>query len=108
MREAKNKLTELARRVEKGETITVTRHGKPVLEMAAPKFSLKKANAAIDQLKKKFGVSSLISYVAPDFDAPLPEDFLLKPLPERSLPKRAIAKRAVPVPKGRPPKRVRG
>ncbi len=33
IREAKNRLTELARRVEAGERVTVTRHGKPVMEM---------------------------------------------------------------------------
>ncbi len=33
MKEAKNRLTELARRVEEGETVTITRNGKPVLDM---------------------------------------------------------------------------
>jgi len=27
------------------------------------------------------GATTLFAYVAPDFDDPLPEDFLLKPLP---------------------------
>ena len=34
--EAKNKFTHLLDRVEKGESITITRHGKPVAELRAP------------------------------------------------------------------------
>ena len=34
--EAKNKFTHLLDRVEKGESITITRHGKPVAELKAP------------------------------------------------------------------------
>ena len=33
--EAKNKFTQLLDRVEEGETITITRHGKPVAELKA-------------------------------------------------------------------------
>ena len=33
MREARNRLTELAREVERGETIVVTRNGAPVFDM---------------------------------------------------------------------------
>jgi len=36
IREAKNPLTELAREVEGGETIVVTRNGRPVLEVVCP------------------------------------------------------------------------
>ena len=34
--EAKNKFTHLLDRVEKGERITITRHGKPIAELLAP------------------------------------------------------------------------
>jgi antitoxin (DNA-binding transcriptional repressor) of toxin-antitoxin stability system len=34
--EAKNRLTELIRAVEKGERVIITRHGKPVAEMGPP------------------------------------------------------------------------
>jgi prevent-host-death family protein len=34
IREAKNRLTELAREVERGETIVVTRNGSPAFELA--------------------------------------------------------------------------
>jgi prevent-host-death family protein len=33
IRDAKNRLTELARTVENGETIVVTRNGRPVLDL---------------------------------------------------------------------------
>ena len=33
IKEAKNRLTALARRVEKGETVVVTRNGKPILDL---------------------------------------------------------------------------
>jgi prevent-host-death family protein len=34
--EAKNRLTELIRAVENGETVVITRHGKPVAQIAPP------------------------------------------------------------------------
>ena len=34
--EAKNRFTHLLDRVEKGESITITRHGKPVAELKSP------------------------------------------------------------------------
>jgi len=81
MKEAKNQLTALARRVERGETIVVTRNGKPILDLVPhrPKRGLNlKALAAF---KRRHGVRTIFAYVADDFDAPLPEDFLLRPLP---------------------------
>jgi prevent-host-death family protein len=83
IKNAKDRLTELARLVEKGETVTITRNGTPVVDLVPHK----KKKRGIDwQAGEKFlkdrGVDRLVSYVAPDFDDPLPEDFLLKPLPE--------------------------
>lgn len=80
MREAKNKLTELARRVEGGETIIVTRNGKPVFEMVQHKPKGGICWEAIEAFKAKHGVETLVTYIAEDFDDPLPEDFLLRPL----------------------------
>jgi prevent-host-death family protein len=37
IREAKNRLTELAREFEAGETIVVTRNGRPVLDLVPPR-----------------------------------------------------------------------
>jgi prevent-host-death family protein len=81
MKDAKNRLTQLARLVEKGETVTITRHGTPVMELVACK---KKKKGGIDwaageRYLKERGVDRLFSYIAPDFDDPLPEDFLITP-----------------------------
>jgi prevent-host-death family protein len=81
IREARNKLTELARRVEAGETIIVTRHGKPVFDLVPHKKRGGIRWEAIDEFKKKHGLTEIVSYIAEDFDDPLPEDFLLQPLP---------------------------
>jgi prevent-host-death family protein len=82
IKDAKNRLTELARLVEKGETVTVTRNGKPVLDLVPHKHKGGLNWQAIDDFKRKHGVDKIFPYVAPDFDDPLPEDFLLRPLPK--------------------------
>jgi prevent-host-death family protein len=94
MREAKAKLTELARRVEKGESITVTRNGKPVLQLTAPAKSGGVNWAGIEEFKKKHGLKKLVTWVSPDFDEPLPADFLStkarepkKPAPKNAKPR---------------------
>jgi prevent-host-death family protein len=49
--EAKNNFTHLLDRVEAGENITITRHGKPVAELrAAPKQTLEERRAALKAL----------------------------------------------------------
>ncbi len=58
--EAKAKLSELVKRVEKGEVITVTRHGKPVLELRDPNIIAKR--------KALFGSMKGQGWVADDFD----------------------------------------
>lgn len=83
IKEAKSKLTELARRVEAGERIVVTRHGKPAFDMV-PHVPRK---GGLDweagrRYMASIGVDKFITYVAPDFDDPLPEDFLITPMPE--------------------------
>jgi prevent-host-death family protein len=80
IREAKNKLTELARRVEAGERITVTRNGKPVMElMQATRKGGINYEAGEAYLKSK-GITRTESWIADDFDDPLPEDFLITPI----------------------------
>jgi prevent-host-death family protein len=81
IKEAKDCLTSLARKVEKGETVTVTRNGKPVLDLVPhrPKGGLN-MEAGMEYLRKN-GIKQGTPYVADDFDDPLPEDFLLRPLP---------------------------
>jgi len=82
IKDAKNRLTELARLVENGETIVVTRNGKPVFDLVPhrPKGGVN-LEAGRKFLRER-GVDKFFSYVAEDFDDPLPEDFLLRPLPE--------------------------
>jgi prevent-host-death family protein len=82
IKEAKNRLTELARQVEKGATVVVTRNGKPVFDLVPhrPKRGLRLE--AIDEFKQRHVLKTIVTYVAEDFDAPLPEDFLLHPLPD--------------------------
>ncbi|MBI3676662.1 MAG: type II toxin-antitoxin system Phd/YefM family antitoxin [Proteobacteria bacterium] len=83
IKDAKNRLTELARKAEKGETITVTRNGQPVFDIVPHK---KKKGGTDWEAGEKYlrerGVDRLVSWISPDFDDPLPEDFLLKPLPK--------------------------
>jgi len=81
IRDAKNRLTELARKVEAGETVTVTRNGKPVFDLVPHRAEGGINFAAIADLKRKHGIANVATYIAPDFDDPLPEDFLLRPLP---------------------------
>ncbi len=80
IRDAKNRLTELARLVEKGERVTVTRHGKPVFDLV-PHVRKGGINweAGEAYLKSK-GVVRKKGWIAPDFDDPLPEDFLITPI----------------------------
>jgi prevent-host-death family protein len=81
IKDAKNRLTELARRVEKGERVTITRHGKPVLDLVPHKAESRSRLELADEFRKKHGYTELIGQIPKDFDDPLPEDFLLRPLP---------------------------
>jgi antitoxin (DNA-binding transcriptional repressor) of toxin-antitoxin stability system len=81
MKEAKDRLTELARLVEGGETVVVTRHGKPILDLVPHRAKGGLRLEAIEEYKRKHGIERLVDYIADEFDDPLPEDFLLRPLP---------------------------
>ncbi len=81
IKEAKNRLTALARLVEKGETVTVTRNGRPILDLVPHRKKAGLDFEALAEYKRKHGIDRIFGYVAEDFDEPLPEDFLLKPLP---------------------------
>lgn len=83
IKEAKDRFTQLVREAEKGETITVTRNGEPVCEITAVRKKKRRRNlAAGEAFLRKHGVGRLVREIPPDFDDPLPEDFLLRPLPE--------------------------
>ena len=82
IKEAKNKLAELARRAEAGETVVITRHGKPVADLVP--HETKKGGIDLEALrayKKEHGIGRVVDFIPDDFDDPLPEDFLLRPLP---------------------------
>ena len=83
MKEAKNRLTELARLVERGETVVVTRNGKPVMDLVAHRPKGGVNWEAGEAYMRKHGIDQWFPFVSDDFDDPLPEDFLLRPLPER-------------------------
>ncbi len=36
---------------------------------------------AVDNFKRKYRIKTIVSYIADDFDEPLPGDFLVRPLP---------------------------
>lgn len=80
--EAETRFEELARLAENGETVVVTRDGKPVFDIVPHK-----RRGGIDweggrKYKREHGIDQIFGPVPDDFDDPLPEDFLLRPLPE--------------------------
>jgi prevent-host-death family protein len=85
IRDAKNRLTELAREVERGETFVVTRNGRPAFDLVPHQTRKGLRLEAIDQFKRKHRIKVIVSYIGDDFDKPLPEDFLLRPLPSRAM-----------------------
>lgn len=82
IRDAKNRLTELAREVEDGETIVVTRNGRPVFDLVPHRKHGGLNLAAGDAYLQSKGIKNPVPFIAYDFDEPLPEDFLLRPLPQ--------------------------
>ncbi len=79
MKEARDQFGELALRVEQGETVVVTRDGKPVLDIVPhgqpAGIDLEAGRAYL----RARGISDPVPYIADDFDDPLPEDFLVRP-----------------------------
>ena len=71
----------LARLVEKGETVVITRNGEPIVDLVPHR---KKAGldlaAGRDYLRRR-SVKQAAVHIPDDFDEPLAEDFLLRPLP---------------------------
>jgi antitoxin (DNA-binding transcriptional repressor) of toxin-antitoxin stability system len=84
IRDAKNRLTELAREVERGETIVVTCNGWPVFDMSPHRARTGLRPEATDEFKRKHEIKTIAPFIADDFDEPLAEDFLLGPLPHDS------------------------
>jgi|SRR6185312_13463245 len=82
IKDAKNRLSELGRKAEAGETITVTRNGKPAFDIVPHKKKGGIDWEAGERYLRERGVDRFVSWVSPDFDDPLPEDFLITPLPD--------------------------
>lgn len=67
--EAKTQLSSLVERAARGEEIVIAKAGKPMARLVAP--------SPVLQTPRKPGQNLLgITYIADDFDAPLPEDVL--------------------------------
>lgn len=82
LKQARDRLAELLHRAEAGETVVITRHGKPVADLIAHQEKKTGINLeAMRAYKKANGIGRLVDFIPEDFDDPLPEDFLLKPLP---------------------------
>jgi prevent-host-death family protein len=83
IKQARDRLAALARSVEKGQTVTVTRNGKPVLDLVPHNGKGGLSFAAGEAYLRKHRVKLKEPRIAEDLDEPLPEDFLLRPLPDR-------------------------
>jgi len=82
IKQAKDTLPALVREVEGGARIVITRNGKPVAEVVPHAERKKGLNPeGYERWKKEAGVERIVAHVAPDFDDPLPEDFLIRPGP---------------------------
>lgn len=79
---AETDLTDLARRAEAGETIVLTRAGRPVAELGPPRRRGGIDLEAGEAFLRAAGIVRRPGFIAPGFDDPLPEDFLLRPLPD--------------------------
>jgi prevent-host-death family protein len=68
--EAKTQLSKLVERAEKGQDTIIARAGKPVARITK-----------LESIKKpiRYGALKGKVWIADDFDAPLPEDFLITP-----------------------------
>jgi prevent-host-death family protein len=82
IKQAKDQLTALARRVEKGETVTVTRNGEPIIDLVPHRKKGGINWEALAEFKRQRGIDRIFGEIPEDFDEPLPEDFLLRPLPK--------------------------
>ncbi|HEY5721343.1 MAG TPA: type II toxin-antitoxin system prevent-host-death family antitoxin [Allosphingosinicella sp.] len=81
IKDAKNRFPALAREAEEGERIVITRNGKPIAELGPHKKSGGIDWEAMRRWKKERGLPEIVAVMSEDFDDPLPEDFLLRPLP---------------------------
>lgn len=81
IKEAKDRLTSLATEAQNGERIVITRHGKPVAHLGPVSAARRRPldYEALARWKEERGLDRLAGPIPPDFDDPLPEDFLIRP-----------------------------
>ena len=83
-KDAKDSFDELLRKAENGETTTITRNdGEPIADLV-PRPPKKKGGTDWEagyRYMREHGIDKFFGEPAPDFDDPLPEDFLITPLP---------------------------
>jgi prevent-host-death family protein len=83
--EGKARFDELVRKAENGETTTITRDGKPVADLVPHAEKPKKKGGTDWEAGYRYmderGIDKFFGDIPPDFDDPLPEDFLITPLP---------------------------
>ncbi|HWA91901.1 MAG TPA: type II toxin-antitoxin system prevent-host-death family antitoxin [Rhizomicrobium sp.] len=82
--DVKDRLNELVRKAEAGETTTITRDGKPVASIVPIRTKPKGGTdwEAGYRFMEEHGIDFAVGELPPDWDDPLPEDFLITPLPE--------------------------
>ena len=74
--EMQERLEELASAVEAGETVVVTRDGRPILDLVPHRVGKGLNFEAGAAFKKEHGIERFFEYIPDDFDDPLPEDIL--------------------------------
>jgi len=57
------------------------RNGSPLFELTPHRPRKGLRLEAIEDFKRKRGIETIVAFIADYFDDPLPEDFLLHPLP---------------------------
>lgn len=83
IKQFKNRVSEYGRLAADGERVIVTNRGKPQFEIGAVKPEKKGLDfEALRKWKAERGLPRvLVGPMAPDFDDPLPQDFLITPQP---------------------------
>ena len=85
IKEAKNRLSELAHRVRDGERVVITLRGQPHVEMVAAPVEPKRKGFNFEALAKwkaeRGYPEKMFGSPSDDFDDPLPEDFLITSQP---------------------------
>jgi antitoxin (DNA-binding transcriptional repressor) of toxin-antitoxin stability system len=82
IKQFKNRVSEYGRMAAEGERVIVTNRGVPQFELGAVKPEKKGLNfEALRKWKAENGFTGMGGWVSPDFDDPLPEDFLITPQP---------------------------